>query len=335
MKAVEDFLEKGKLLSPEVVEEISSLGDGELEKVLEGSGLVITKKDIESLKVPEPEIVHHDEASSDEVHISDLTEFYLDRFEFLKEEVKKRLDDANISSINNLSSGKTSVIGMVRKVDDGSVLLEDKTGELTLKTEEKFLEDEVVGVKGEVIVNEDVVMSPDKIINPDVPIRRQVPTLDQDLTALFVSEINQDVKERLKEIDPDYIFCASHRTGGKKVVHISEEGEGLSDIDPVRCDLGNLHILVHDGEALKKAERDLDIDTKEALVALLKKRHLDPVEMHSLQDRYLIRKVPDILHARGNEAVMTNYKGVTLVSTTDEKAFLVDLKTREVDEVEI
>lgn len=335
MKAVEDFLEKGKLLSPEVVEEISSLGDEELEKVLEGSDLVITKKDIESLKVPEPEIVHHDEASSDEVHISDLTEFYLDRFEFLKEEVKKRLDDANISSINNLSSGKTSVIGMVRKVDDGSVLLEDKTGELTLKTEEKFLEDEVVGVKGEVIVNEDVVMSPDKIINPDVPIRRQVPTLDQDLTALFVSEINQDVKERLKEIDPDYIFCASQRTGGKKVVHISEEGEGLSDIDPVRCDLGNLHILVHDGEALKKAERDLDIDTKEALVALLKKRHLDPVEMHSLQDRYLIRKVPDILHARGNEAVMTNYKGVTLVSTTDEKAFLVDLKTREVDEVEI
>ncbi len=335
MKAVEDFLEKGKLLSPEVVEEISSLGDEELEKVLEGSDLVITKKDIESLKVPEPEIVHHDEASSDEVHISDLTEFYLDRFEFLKEEVEKRLDDANISSINNLSSGKTSVIGMVRKVDDGSVLLEDKTGELTLKTEEKFLEDEVVGVKGEVIVNEDVVMSPDKIINPDVPIRRQVPTLDQDLTALFVSEINQDVKERLKEIDPDYIFCASQRTGGKKVVHISEEGEGLSDIDPVRCDLGNLHILVHDGEALKKAERDLDIDTKEALVALLKKRHLDPVEMHSLQDRYLIRKVPDILHARGNEAVMTNYKGVTLVSTTDEKAFLVDLKTREVDEVEI
>ncbi len=335
MKAVEDFLEKGKLLSPEVVEEIGSLGDEELEKVLEGSDLVITKKDIESLKVPEPEIVHHDEASSDEVHISDLTEFYLDRFEFLKEEVKKRLDDANISSINNLSSGKTSVIGMVRKVDDGSVLLEDKTGELTLKTEEKFLEDEVVGVKGEVIVNEDVVMSPDKIINPDVPIRRQVPTLDQDLTALFVSEINQDVKERLKEIDPDYIFCASQRTGGKKVVHISEEGEGLSDIDPVRCDLGNLHILVHDGEALKKAERDLDIDTKEALVALLKKRHLDPVEMHSLQDRYLIRKVPDILHARGNEAVMTNYKGVTLVSTTDEKAFLVDLKTREVDEVEI
>ncbi|MFP4117200.1 MAG: hypothetical protein ACLFQ8_03575 [Candidatus Aenigmatarchaeota archaeon] len=335
MNAVEDFLSKGKLLSPEVLEEAGSLETEDMERVIESSGLVITKKDIQEVKIPKPEIVHHGEGGGGEVHVSELTEFYLDRFEFLKEEVKNRLDDANISSINNLSSGKSSVIGMVRKVDDGNVLIEDKTGELTLKTDEKFLEDEVIGVKGEVIVNEDVIMSPSKIVNPDVPIRRNVPTLDQEFTALFVSEVNDDVKERLRDIEPDYVFCASEQKGDKEAVHISEEPDELSDIDPVRCDLGDLHILLHDGEALVKAERELEADTKEALVALLKKRHLDPLEMHSLQDRYLIRKVPDILHVKGNESVMTNYKGVTLLSTTDDTAFLVNLKTREVDEIEI
>lgn len=336
MNLVEDFLKKGKLLSPEVVEEVDNLEVDEGEKLVETEEIVITSQDVKKLKVPEPEIIHHEGVVKDEVHISELTEFYLDRFEFLKGEVKDRLDGANISSIKNLSSGKSSVIGMVREVEDGELLLEDKTGELTLKTEERFLEDEVIGVKGEVIKNKDAVMSPSKIIHPDVPIQKKVGTLDQELTALFVSEINKDVKEYLSETGPDYIFCASDNIGGREdVVHISDEPGELSDIDPVRCKLGDLHILLHDGEALEKAERELGVERKKALTSLLKKRHLDPVEMHSLKDRYLIEKVPDIVHVSGNGSVMTNYKGVTLLSTTENKGFLVNLKTREVDDVEL
>ncbi|GEM_PF-1422516 len=336
MSLVEDFLEKGKLLSPEVLEELDSLDDNLLKKLIENTDLVITKNDVKKLIIPKPKVVHLEYEKGGEVHISEFTQFYLDRFEFLKNEVKNRLDGANISSINNLSSGKSSVIGMVRKTGDGEVILEDKTGELTLKTDNGFINDEVVGVKGDVIKNKEVVMSPKKIVYPDVPIRKNVATLDKDLSALFVSKIDKDTKKRLGEIDPDYIFCTSDTDVEEMdIVHISDEPGELCDIDPLRCNIDDIRILVHNGESVKKAKDELNLGTKETLTALLKKRHLDPVEMHSLKDRYLIKEVPDIIHVSGEENTVTNYKGVTLISTNDKTAYLVNLKTREVEEVNI
>ncbi len=334
MTTVEDFLERGKLLSPDVVEDIDSLDDEAKEKLFEKDGLVIRRKDFEDVNRPKPRIVVNNHEGREELHVSDFTEFYLERFEFLKDEVRNRLDGEEISSINNVSSGKTSVIGMVRKVDDGKVLLEDKTGELILKTDKKFLEDEVVGVKGRVIRNEDVTMSPEKIIYPDVPLSKEVRTLDDDLKALFVSEVNEKIENLVEEKEIDYVFSTS-KDSPDNVVHISNEAGELSDIDPVRCDLGELRILIHNGDSVKKAEDSLDLDRREALISILKRRHLDPIEMHSLNDRYLLRKVPDIVHVSDDEGISVNYKGVTLVSTTENRAYIINLKTRDVEEVEL
>ncbi len=336
MNAVKKFLERGKLLSPEVLEEVGSLDVEQIEDLVSSDELVVTKSDIKRLTIPEPRIVHFDYQESDEVHISEFTQFYLDRFEFLKNEVKKRLDGANISSINNLSSGRSSVIGMVRKIDDGGVVLEDKTGELVLKTDEKFIEDEVIGVEGNVIKNKDIVMSPSNIVYPDVPLRKEVATTEQELKAMFVSGIGKDTKKAIENVNPDYIISTSSKgVNGMDVVHISDEQGDLSDIDPLRCSIGDVRILVHKGYAVEDAKKNLGMDTREAFVSLLKKRHLDPVEMHSLKDRYLIKEVPDIIHISGDKEIMTNYKGVTLLSTTDKTAFLVNLKTREIDKIEL
>ncbi len=334
MKLVEEFLERGKLLSPGIVEELKQMEEGELETLFDDEDLVIGEDSLKKLRVPKPDIVRFEEREGDEIHVSDFTEFYLNRFEFLKEEVKKRLDGEDISSINNLSSGTSSIIGMVRKVEDGEIIVEDKTGELKLKTDERFLEDEVVGVKGNVIKNKEAAMDPRKIIYPDVPLGKEVRTLEEDLVALFVSDINDDVKKFIEDRKPDYVFCASELDGETdRAVHISSEPGELSDVDPVRCRLGDIMVLVHNGRSVDKAEDKLDVDRKDAMVSLLKKRHLDPVEMHSLRDRYFLREVPDIVHVSGKEKVATNYKGVTLLSTTEDEAFTVNLRTREFKEV--
>lgn len=334
MKVVKEFLQKGKLLSPDIVDEVGGLEDGEREELIKESALVVGKRELDKLKKPGIKIVREDEEDRDEIHVSDFTEFYLNRFEFLKKEVKGRLDDENISSINSLSSGPSSVIGMVRDLRDGETVVEDKTGELVLKTNETFVEDEVVGVKGRVIKNEDVVMDPKKVVRPDIPLGKEVRSLDEELTALFVSDA-EGSKKVIEEEEPDYVFCASELDGDRDIVHISDEPGELSDPDPVRCMLGEMLILLHTGDSVDKIQDKLDLDRRDAMVALMKRRHLDPQEMHSLNDRYLLKNVPDIVHVSGEEKVMTNYKGVTLLSSTDDTAFLVNLGTREVEEVEL
>jgi len=335
MSTVEDFLKKGKLLSPEVVEDVSRLNDKEKESLMEAEELVIKKENITELKALKPEIIETDYQEKKELHVSEFTEFYLDRFEFLKGEIKERLEGEEISSINNITSGETCIIGMVRDVGD-DVVIEDKTGELVLKTNQSFVEDEVIGVKGKVIKNDGVVMSPSKIIFPDVPLGKEVRALDDEKTALFVTKVDERVKDFVKKEGVDYIFSVEEPDDQDLgAVFISDEPGELSDIDPVRCRLGNMVILVHDGSSVDKAQKTMGLERTQAMIALLKKRHLDPVEMHSLNDRYLIREVPDIVHVSGEDSTKANYKGVTLLSTTEDRAFTVNLKTREIDEVEL
>ena len=338
MSSVEELLEEGKLISPEVKEEIDSLNDDVIQTLLDSNSMVIGKDELRELSIPRPEVMKEDEEVKEEIHVSDFTEFYLERFKFLKNEIKERMDKENTSSINRVSSGKASIIGMVRQCEDDEIIVEDNTGKITVRTSEKFLEDEVIGVKGEVIKNDEVVMSPDKIFYPDVPLGKEVKSLDQDLSALFVTEITEDVMEKIEEIEPEYVFSVSEvKNPGSipaHVVCISPEETENSSKDPLRCDLGSLRILMHDGSSVEKAQSELERGMRETLIFLLKRRHLNPIEMHSLRDRYLLKEVPDILHTKGDENVAANYKGVTLLSTTEEEGFLVNLETREVEELD-
>lgn len=342
MEKIEKFLDRGKLIHPTLYKEIENLEEGEIEKLLESESLVLSKEDLKRINLPKPKIVEREEEGREHVHVSDFTQFYLERFNFLKKEIQEKLEGNSISSINKLSSGEAAVIGMVREISDGEVTLEDNTGHILLETEERFLEDEVVGVKGDVIVNEEARMCPEKIIYPDVPLGKEVNKTEEDLSALFLSEIDKKSQEVVEDRSPEYLFLSKKMEKEKSVnvptVGISESGWESGNLktgkDPVRVKLGNLKILVHDGSAVKKAKEKLNVDQTKALISLLQKRHLNPSQMHSLEDRYLLEEVPDIIHVNG-EGGMANYKGVTLLSTSPEKGFEVNLKTREVEEIDL
>lgn len=343
MDKLEKFLDRGKLIHPNLYEEMGSLGEEEIEKLLESNSLVISKEDLKRINLPKPKIILQEREEREHVHVSDFTQFYLERFNFLKEEIQKKLEKGNISSINKLSSGKAAVIGMVRKVSDEEVILEDNTGRAVLETQDKFLEDEVVGVKGDVIVNEEARMHPEKIIYPDAPLGKEVNKTEKDLSALFLSKIDEKSRRIIEEREPEYIFLSKkvERSGEEirvPAVGISDEGWEEGNLktgeDPVHVKLENLKILLHDGSAVNKAKEKLNVNQTKAMISLLQKRHLNPPEMHSLKDRYLLKEVPDIIHVNGDTA-MANYKGVTLLSTSPEKGYEVNLKTREIEEVDL
>ncbi|MFP4116102.1 MAG: hypothetical protein ACLFTQ_02755 [Candidatus Aenigmatarchaeota archaeon] len=339
MSVVEEFLEKGKLISPGAEEEVRNLEEKEVQDLLSSSSLVVGQEDIKRMETPQPVIESEEVVKKDEIHVSNFTEFYLERFKFLKEEIKQRMKDKDVSSIKNVSGGEASIIGMVRSQEDGKAVVEDNTGKITLRTPENFLEDEVIGATGKVIENEEVVMSPEKIFYPDVPLDKDVKSLERDLRALFVSEIDKNSEEKIKELNPDYVFSTGEVEDsgriGSYVVFVSETPNEYSGTDPVRCDIEDLRILIHEGSAANKAQEELGYDRRKTVISLLKKRHLNPIEMHSLRDKYLLKEVPDIIHTSDGEDAAVNYKGVTLLSTTEETGFLVNLGTREIEEVEL
>lgn len=342
MEKIEKFLDRGKLIHPTLYEKIENLEEGEIEKLLESNSLVLSKEDLKRINIPQPKIITQEKEEEEHVHVSDFTQFYLERFNFLKEEIEDKMERESISSINKLSSGEAAVIGMVREASEEEVVLEDNTGRILLETEERFLEDEVVGAKGDVIVNEEVRMRPQKIVYPDVPLGKEVNKTEEDLSALFLSEIDKRSQEVVEDRSPEYLFLSKKMEEEKSVniptVGISdsswESGNLKTGEDPVQVRLGNLRILVHDGSVVKKAKEKLNVDQTKALISLLQKRHLNPSQMHSLEDRYLLEEVPDIIHVNGEEG-MANYKGVTLLSTSPEKGYEVNLKTREVEEIDL
>lgn len=340
MTGVEDFLEKGKLLSPGVYEKLEDLGEEQREKLLGSDSLVLTENDINMVNIPAPKIESRVDPNRDgHVFISDFTDFYLERFEFLEDEIEAKMDE-NTTTVNK-ADGSSSVVGMVRKVEEDRIVVEDKTGKLFVNTDNKFLKDEVVGVKGEVITNDEKTMDPEDFIYPDIPLNKDVKETEKELKGLFVSDISELDEDLIEELDVDYIFVAGETEDidlGTTVISLSnsyeENVDTVSGKDPLRASIGPINIMLHSGEAVEVAKEKLDLDFKRTAIELLKKRHLHPSKNPGLEDLYLLKQVPDIIHVDGDHD-MVNYKGTTFISTSDEAGYVVNFKTREVEEVEL
>ncbi|MFB6217297.1 MAG: hypothetical protein ABEJ72_10110 [Candidatus Aenigmatarchaeota archaeon] len=340
MNSVEDFLEKGKLLSPEVYSRLKDMEEEEIDRLMDSDSLVLRDEDIRRASIPAPEVEKRTGMNRDgHLFISDFTDFYLQRFEFLKQEIEEKMDGTTTTI--NKADGSSSVVGMIRRNGEDETVLEDKTGKLTVRTDEKFLADEVVGIKGRVITNDEKVMDPETFFFPDIPLNKDINQTEQDLKALFVSDLSEVDRERVEGLDVDYVFVAGNvgkNDLGTTVISLSDTYEQRTDTlkgkDPLRVSVGSIDVMVHSGEAIEEAKQTLELDERRAAIELLKKRHLYPTKSPGLEDVYLLEEVPDIVHMDG-EGSMVNYKGTTFVSTSDDTGYVIDLSSREVEEVEL
>ncbi|MFH1403180.1 MAG: DNA-directed DNA polymerase II small subunit [Candidatus Altiarchaeota archaeon] len=159
----------------------------------------------------EAELVIHDKSdvtgkSTCEGKVEDFIDYFNTRYSNVKGVLQNRVEYRSVLSIDDLKSGNVDgrcrIICMVnnkRESDKGYRFLdvEDPTGELTVfisnendqlaRAFNRILPDEVVGVEG-VLRNELFIAS--DITQPDIPFNRQPNYSEEDVYALFMSDIH-------------------------------------------------------------------------------------------------------------------------------------------------
>lgn len=317
------------------------------------------------------EILKEGQEIKDKVDVAYFINYLNNRYDILRSIFAKRLDLINPISINKITPKikKFSLIGIIKEknVLDKTLVLEDKTGYITLSLDEQHLnqlvEDEVIGVVCEKTDDEVTVKN---VIFPDVPLRKVINKTKKDVYCLFISDLHMDSKsfnekgyenfiEWLnKQNNEMYIFVLGDISSSKKDVNrfcsdisgyqsIFVKGDKDIEIDvdfynsPLFLKIENVGIFLFHGENL---DNYLSIWNSpiEILTNLIKKRHLDPIFNSSKkiynEDPYLLETIPDIVVAGHlHQPGITNYKGITIISNgsfiTQPIYWLINLRTRE------
>ncbi|UCG95765.1 MAG: hypothetical protein JSV92_01805 [archaeon] len=334
MDLVEEFLKRGVLLSPELKqkikpEEVESIADN-----FKKQDVVLTEDAYSLMKISPVKVVYEHKKEGKTRKITNFVDFYNQRFEFLRELLKKKLELKELASINKLGPGDVVVIGMVRDAKKEGFDLEDSTGSVTCISPERVLEDEVIAVKGRFDRKK---IQVEKTIYPDISLSRKVNTTQDDCQVLFTQK-NLPSREL-----PPYIFTSDASIGDLKNVKswiVTKKGNlpkgerSLGASPPFMADVMGVKVFVleysHMDEVKKRLETD---DEKKIVVELLKRRHFLPF-LYLDNDPYLLREVPDIVFMTGGkETFFLNYKGVSVVSFSGGGAFMVNLKTRDYREI--
>jgi DNA polymerase II small subunit/DNA polymerase delta subunit B len=303
----------------------------------------------------------------------DYANIFSKRFEIIKKIFSQRGEIKNLISISKISqkSNKISIMGMVKDVskDEGTITLEDKTGETEIRIEDKeilndIVPDEVVAVlcenHGNGIIGETVFF-------PDIPMKREIERTKEDFHCLFISDLHMDsdlfnekyyknlinwLEETKEKINIFVVGDISSKTEDvmkflsdipKKHPVTVIEGEidpkmGNILTTPVEIQFENVKLFLFHAPSLNHYV-NLWGSSEKAMTNLMKKRHLDPIfainQRIDNNDPYLLEKIPDIV-VGGHTHIpsSTNYKGTTLLTTgsliSQPIFWLINLRTREI-----
>jgi len=282
------------------------------------------------------------------VHISDYIKTLSSRYEKIKSLLLKQMAPKKLMSINKITPRTTpfSIIGVIRKKNDNSVLIEDLTGEMTLYFDEttigeleNMLLDDVVGIQCEKIKEKYYVK---KLFYPDILSSREINKTEDEMEIAIasipkkVSSTNQkNFINHLSTSNPLSLFlfsnfsvpplCASSRL---KIIQITPNDP------PQLLQLGGIKILVIPklffGEALSQTS------PLETFISILKRRELFPISspVPHAYENFVLDETPDIIISDFVESFYQNYKGTTIISNSNpQKIFFVNLKTREAREI--
>jgi len=309
---VKHFLDKGVLITPKVLEDLSKRDEMDINIFLEKEHDTIIRNSLSSQK-HNFKIIKKVSSPPETMSVKDFHNFFKSKYckirdIFLKEKGKKY-----ISIDKAVKTKEAWIIGMVMEKDDDEVVLEDLTGSIRVKTNEVLDLDDVVAVRIE--KGQDVFAK--EVVYPDVPLRSPkkgngsavfVSDLDlskdtkwlDDVSALFIMGFKGDIK-KLGNVNNVFLFS------DKKVVMPNI----VQLTDPSIIEFNGLNILIC-------SNFDKDI---------LKKRYLGFKNINKIDDMVL-DVLPDIVLTRGNEQKNENYKTITIINTT--KPTLINLETREV-----
>lgn len=330
---VEKFLKKGILISPDIKAKIKPEEVEEIATKLDEKSAVLTEDCYCFIRGKGVKVIEEYKKGEEVKRITNFVDFYNKRFEFLREILKAKLEVEKITSINKLNYGSVVVIGMVRERKEDGFTIEDSTGSVFCVSDKKMLEDEVIAVSGNF---SKAGLKEEKIFYPDIPLSKKVNTTEDDCHAIFTKKFSK------KPSRASYIFTfessAKSLDGLKSWVitkkeNVSKGQKRLGLNLPSVVDVDGIRIFVFETDQMDEIKKKLNMDDeKKIIISLLKRRHLSPF-VYMNNDPYLLKEIPDIIFFAGSKSFFLNYKGVSVISVSGDKGFLVNLKTREYEEL--
>lgn len=285
------------------------------------------------------------------IKIGDYVKHLHSRYVKIRTILSKRMDEEKLISINKITQQKNpSLIGIVREKEESNLLLEDPSGEvhvyfdgLMKKTLEEICLDDVIGIRCKRIKDKIFARN---VIYPDILSSRKIRKTEDEAEIVVVSNPSglDDLKykkllntiSRVENLSTIFLF--NDKIDGK----LSEDFSKFNSInisqdsEPTLFQINNVEILALPRYFFKKLP---DRNSINFMISVLKRRSLFTAfspETASREDGFVLEETPDILVSNLDESGFKNYKGTTVISNSDPgKVFLVNLKTREVEEIVI
>ncbi|MDY6789180.1 MAG: metallophosphoesterase [Candidatus Nanohaloarchaea archaeon] len=199
-----DFIDRVRSSSGENIETEEGDGDGE-DSDDSTNGENRNKNDSEDRRT-KVEVEKMFEGSMKSRDVEDFVQHFNDRYIRMKDLLSNRMelkDTVSLDRIDEYKGDSVSVIAMVSRkyrTDSGKwiVYLEDHSGDIKAlvddKEGERIVPDEVIGISGN--VGEDIIFA-DQVVRPDVPISREVRGTEEEVHAVFVSDLHMGSSEFL------------------------------------------------------------------------------------------------------------------------------------------
>lgn len=308
---IKEFLLKGFTITPEALEylkELESLEDIfkniELEKIPDKCiTLDLLNKIFEKNKF---EIIESD-ININEISIESINKIIVERFEFLRNLIKSKIEMVNVMSISNLKKVKSgNIIGIVIEVNNDNILVEDYTEKIKLQLDinEKIFESDVLGF----IVKDYKIK---KVVYPDIPLT-QSKKANRDVFVRFGYECNEIPKSN------NYYFFNNKKNWKNTIVFNNM----------LKAKIENDFLVLIVNENLTKIENDFEKE----IISLVKKRNLNPSIKKLPSNALLLKEVPDFIVIYGNkfDNIYLNYKGTTILYIKENTFVDINLKSREI-----
>jgi len=339
---VDLFLKHGFQLSQDSLSTIKNKPEEILSMVekIKPRPFIVTKKQIEKIidvcdekKSEKIVLIKKFKNEKKELGIEDYVNHLIRNYENIKKFLLKNQKLKKIISVNKITNNtkEFSLIVSVRNICRSNLLVEDTTGEINLFFDEKIKNkfdlievDDIIGLlcdrkKEKIFIND--------IIYPGVSITRKINKTKNEIKIFYIYKPSllsdeefekfSDVLKKTRKKDPIFVYGEW------------EDKERMKNFDniflisdssfPSIFQLQNINILI----LYKKFISKYIIDKR-------------LIKNNDLLNIFTIDEVPDIILSSEEKTYFKNYKGTTIISNINQKKyFIVNLKTREVEEKKI
>ncbi len=326
-------------------------------KKMKNRPFIITEKHIKEIlktisnKPIDTKMIKEYKTKKEPTRVDDYVKEFLSRYERIKSLLIKQMAPKKLVSINKIGLKTTnfSLIGVVREKNEGSLLIEDPTGEMNLYVDKSIIDeckkiilDDIIGVQCKK-VNEKYYA--EKIFYPDITSSREINKTKDELQIAIIqtspetTEQNKKILNKLsdvKNLSTLFLFSPAENMIKNNISPRFNLIQIFPNSTPKLFQLDEIKILTLPKPFFDGLSEFLA--APEIVLSFLKRRELiiQHTENPHIRESFILDDIPDIVISNFDGSFHQNYKGTTIISNSDsKKIFIVNLKTREVSELSV